>query len=343
MRISKSEILKVINLVKPGIAKKDLVEQATHLIFTKDDIATFNDQVCIIHPFKSEFEFSTKADEFIKIIESIKEPEFELTLEDDNIRIKSKSTNAKRTTVVGETALVTHLIEAVKQAMIGKNFWKPLPKEFTEGLYLCAFSASRDLTTGIRSCCAIKNDGIYTTDNIRISNFIMDSKMDEVLLPAKDAAELVKYAVIEYGISENWAHFKTAEGVIFNCKTLKGDYPFSTLDGIFSDKEVSLKFPEDLKEAVDSITSLAEGESDSDKSITVEIKKGKIIAKAEKERGWITKTIEFDYEGEEFQFLVNPIFFTAVLKHASEFILLEGKLQFQSGNFFHILALPESS
>jgi DNA polymerase III sliding clamp (beta) subunit (PCNA family) len=233
------------------------------------------------------------------------------------------------------------LIEDIKQQMIGKNFWKPLPKDFTDGIYLTSFSASRDLTTGIRSCCAVRKDSIYTTDNLRISNYIMDGEMDEVLLPAKDASELVKYKVVEYGLSENWAHFRTADGIVFNCKVMRGDYPYSTLESLFVDAKPTLTFPADLKENVEAVISLCDGEGDSDKSITLTVEKGRMVVKAEKERGWITKTVESDYSGGKFEILINPVFLCAVLRHASEFTLLEGKGQFQSDNFYHLLSLPE--
>jgi DNA polymerase III sliding clamp (beta) subunit (PCNA family) len=358
MKIVKQDLLKVLSLVSPGIAKKDIVEQSGHYIFSGKDIATFNDQVCVIHPFESDISFSVKASDLYKIVDNIAEAEFEITLDGDTLNIKSKGTKAKLSTIVSETAMVTHLIEIIRQAMIGKNFWKPLPKDFTEGIYLCAFSASRDLTTGVRSCCAIKNDAIYTTDGIRVSTYIMDSKMEGkkekkeiegkiieidpgLLLPAKDASELVKYKVIEYGISDNWAHFKTKEDIIFNCKVMKGEYPFKTIDGLFEEKDPDLTFPTDLKTNIEAIIPFAEGESDSDKSITLNISKGRIECKAKKERGEITKTIESDYEGEAFTMLVNPVFFSQVLRNATEFALLGNKGQFQSDNFYHVLALPE--
>lgn len=344
MKVNKAELLKVLALVRPGLAKKEIVEQAQHFIFTGNDVVTFNDQVSIMHPFKSDFVFSVSGEDFYKIIDKITESEFELSLEEENIRIKSKKTNAALTTIVDEAAQVTHLVDDLRQAMIGKNFWKPLPKDFTEGIYLCAFSASKDLGTGVRSCCAVRKDAIHTTDNIRISTFIMESSMDEVLLPAKDAAELVKYKVTEYGISENWAHFRTADGIIFNCKTMKGDYPFEVCDGMFSDEDPILTFPADLRENIEAIISLAEGDGDTNKSITVTIEKGKITCKAEKERGWITKTVESDYEGETFSMLIIPAFFCQVLKHATQFAITgedANRGMFLSDNFYHILALPQ--
>jgi DNA polymerase III sliding clamp (beta) subunit (PCNA family) len=343
MKVKKAELLEILSKVRPGVAKKSIVEQATHFLFTKTDVATFNDRACIIHPFNCDFDFSVKETDFYNIIDSMAEAEFDLELDGDNIKIKSKGTKATLSTVVGESAKVAHLIENIRQSMIGKNFWKPLPKDFTEGIYLCGFSASKDLSTGVRACCAVKKDGLYTTDNIRISIYIMESEMEELLLPAKEASELVKYPVVEYGVSENWAHFRTKDGIIFNCKIMKGEYPFGVVDQLLTEADVPelLSFPGNLRDNVLSIVSLAEGEEESNKCITVSIEKGRIVCKAEKERAQIIKTVESDYEGETKVFLINPVFFSQVLKHATSFSITDTKGIFNSGNFYHLLALPE--
>jgi len=341
MKVQKLNLLSILTKVRPGLAKKEIVEQASHFIFTKTDIATFNDRVCIIHPFESDIEFSVKGDDFYKIVDKISESEFEITLEDDSIKIKSKSTKAKLSTIVGETAMITPMIENIKQSMIGKGFWQTLPSDFSDGLYLCAFSASKDLSSGVKSCCAIRKDGLYTTDNIRVSTYIMEKEMKELLLPVRDVISLINYQPIEYGISENWAHFRSKEGVIFNCKIMKGEYPFDLLNGLFEDAPVTLEFPTNLRENVEAIISFAEGEEEVNKCISVTVEKGKIVCKAEKERGEIIKTVESDYEGEAFTFLINPIFLSQVLKKATQFVLLDGKGMFVSSNFYHLLVLPE--
>lgn len=340
MKVSRSELLKVLDQVKPGLAKKEIIEQAAHFIFTKGEVATFNDYICVTHPFEMDVEFSVRGDDFYKIINGITENDIELTLDNDTLGIKAKKTKAALSTVIGETAKVTHMIDSVRESISGKNFWKPLPKEFTNGLLLCSFSASNDLATGVRSCCAVRKDAIYTTDNIRASIYIMDSSMDEVLLPYKCVQDLIKYNVTEYGISDNWAHFRTADGITFNCKTMKGDYPYGPIEDLFSDEEPILTFPADLTDAVKAITMLAEGDGDVDKAITLDIEAGSITCKAQKERGWITKTVDTTYEGESFKLLINPVFLAQVLRQATAFSMQSGKGMFMSDNFSHILSLP---
>lgn len=340
MKIQKQKMVQIIELVRPGLSKKEVIEQASHLVFSKNEIVTFNDNLSISHPFKCDVEFSVRGDDFYKIVSGISEPEFDVTLNDTTLNIKSKETKAALSTIIGEAAQVTRLIEAIRECTSGKTFWSPLPAEFLKGIHLCSFSASTDLTTGVRSCCAIKDDSIYTTDNIRASIYIMDADMAEIMMPAKSVTELIKYPVVEYGVSENWAHFRTKDGVVFNAKMMKGEYPFKAIAGLFNDVPPLLTFPAELSEVVASITSLAEGDGDIDRSITVTVNDGAITCKAQKERGWITKTIDTTYKGETFVFMVNPLFFSQILKQATSFALTGNKGRFDSENFSHILSLP---
>lgn len=341
MKINKCKLQEVIQKVKPGISKKKIMEQAGHLIFSNNEIATFNDQICIMHPFECEYSFSVEESEFTKILDGMTESEFELSYIDDCIKVKSKSTKASLSTLIGEEAKIEHLVESLKKESEETNFFKPLPKEFINGVYLCAFSANKDIATGVRACVAIKGDTIASTDNIRVSMYVMDASVEEfLLLPAKAALELIKYAVIEYGVTENWAYFRTEDGMIFCCKTMKGDYPLALIESVIEDVESKMVFPDELKEMVNSIASLAEGDLDINKMIKVSVGKGLIVVKAEKERGWIEKTMDFEYKGDSFSFSINPIFFAQILHHATGFVLLDQKAQFASENFYHTMALP---
>jgi len=342
MQINRAELQRIIQAVKPGVEKKEVVEQMSHLLFSGSAIATYNDRVCIMHPFECDFAFSVKEEDFSKIINSIAEETFDMSLEDGTLLIKAKKTKAKLSTLVDEKAKIVHLVDQLIELSAATDFYKPLPLEFIEAVTLCSFSANKDTSTGVKACVAVKDDTVYSTDNIRASMYVMDGEMPEILLPAKDVMTMIRYNVSSFGLSNNWAHFKTGEGVTFCCKIMKGDYLYDKIASIFSDEAPTLSFPEELGEQVAAIVSLAAGEEDINKSIDIDVQKGVITIHAEKERGSIDKEIDTEYDGDEFTFKINPIFFSQILKHACSFTLLKGKAQFSSDNFYHVLALPRA-
>lgn len=342
MKVNRKELVEVLSRIKPGLAKKELIEQATHFIFCNGEAVTFSDQICLIHPFVCDFNFSVKAEEFTKIIDGMSEEEFDMSLEDGILSIKSKSTKAKLSTIVDETAKVEHLIAVIKQEIAAPDFFKPLPKEFLDAIYLCAFSANKDMATGVRSCVAVKDDQVCSTDNLRVSSYIMDGKVQEMLIPAKDAIELTKYKVVDYGVSDNWLHFRTKSGIVFNCKCMKGEYPYGIIESLISQESANVELPSSIGATAASLSSLTEGDQEINKAITISVEPGKVTLKAEKERGWVEKIVPFEYKGEPFTFMTNPNFFAQIMNHATKFILLDGVAQFESDNFVHVMSLPEA-
>ena len=128
--------------------------------------------------------------------------------------------------------------------------------------------------------------------------------------------------------------------MVFNCKSLKGEYPYKAVAKIFEEVEPDIEFPAILKDTVSSVIGLAEGDMDVNKMVRINVTGKAILVKAEKERGWIEKSIDFVYDGEPFDFIINPIFFNQILQHATGFTLIETKAQFTSDNFYHVLSLP---
>jgi len=347
MKINRQELLNILNYCRPGLAVREIIEEAVRFIFTGKEVTTFNDKVCIIAPFETDFACSVHGEEFYKILSSIKEDEVDIEVVDNQMKINAKKTKAGLSTIIGEKERVIGLIANLQTSTKKKGFWKKLPEDFIKGIYLCMFSASKDMTTGVRCCVAVKGDKIYSTDNLRISKYLLSSETEEMLIPARDAAELVKYDVKKYGISNGWIHFITNEGVMFNCRTMVGDYPFGTISKFFREPENELIIPMEMKEVMKAAAVVAEGDVEIAKTVEVTIEKGKILCKSEdKGKKWMIKEVDFpEYEGDKVLFYVNPGFFAQVLDKSTSLFLVQGeelpdKAVFTNENFQHLLALP---
>jgi hypothetical protein len=325
-----------LNKIRPGLAKKGIVEQSTHFMFLGKDVATFSDQIAIIHPFETGFPFSVKGEEFYKLISGITEDELELSIKDDKLSIQSKSTKAGMSTIVDDKDRVDRLVTTLKKEM---KDWVAIPKDLLSGLYLAMFSAAKDLSQGTLSCISVSGKDICSSDSLRASWYEMEKEVASFLIPAKDVNELVKFTDVESICqSENWVHFKTKGGVTFSVRKILG--VFKDLKKKFDIEGDTITLPPSLKEVTDSIIFLSEGNIEVNKIISVGIESNKITLKAEKETGWVEKTVEFKYKGKPAKFLINPIFLSQILTKATEMILTERIALFLTDGFAHIIALP---
>ncbi len=346
MKIKKADLLKALRSVKPGLSTKEIIQQAAHVMFMGKCIATFNDAISVLYPFETNFKCSVNGEEFYKVLDGIKEDKIELFLDGDHIKINSEKTKAGFSTIVGENEKVEKMVEKILTTVNKPKFFRTLPKDFIKGVFLCMFSASKDMTSGVKCCVAVKDNQIFSTDNLRLSRYELDSKVkDIILIPARDAYELVKYEVVRYGLSEGWVHFQTEDGVIFNCRTMTGEYPFDRMITFFGKQKNEITVPSELKDIMKNAVVLADGEVDIAKMVEVTIDKGKIICKSEKERGWMIKEVDCKYKGEKLSFFVNPIFMAQVLESVTTLALVQGKehpnkCYFTQDNYQHIIALP---
>jgi DNA polymerase III sliding clamp (beta) subunit (PCNA family) len=338
MQINKEAFLKVLAAVKPGLAKKEIVEQSTHFIFTGQEVVTYNDYICISHPLETDFQCSIKAEEFYKILQSMKEENIDIECNKDMlVKINGKSSRA------GLTAMKEGKIdEYIKQLDIKSiRGWTSLPKDFIQGIYLCMFSVSKDMTSGALSCISIKDTYIASSDDLRISQYVMESGLKkEILIPLQSVVELVKYQVTKFNLTDAWIHFKTDEGLIFSSRIVKDNFP--DISAFFALEGAKIELPKELQSVLSLIKIVVEDAVDIiDQKVEIIIKKNQITCRGEGKIGWAEQDIPCSYKGKDIKFSVNPLFLTQILNKSTKVIIGEGKALFELDNFKHIMVLPE--
>jgi len=329
--------------LRPGLAKREMVQQSCHFLFFKEEIVTFNDQICIMIPFESGMNFSVKGEEFFRLIDGITDDTLDLSLDKGKIKIKSDSTTSSMTTLGEDQNVLPSVIEGLIENMKG---WKKLPSNFLEGISLCSFSTSSDLSRGVFSCIALRGKVCYSLDSNRSSFFLFDQSLsgDTAFVGGKDATELAKFPVKEFCTDGKWAHFRTEEGVTFSCVLMSGEFPFDKMDKTFAKMKSlpHIDLPKELKGVVDNVNMLAAVDTfRMGKIIDLEINGKEIIIRASNDLGEVTKKISCDYADEEINIGINSNLLSQILQRATSLARDGNMLEFQSGNFQHILmAMP---
>lgn len=338
MKVNRQELLKALKAIKPGLATKDIVEKATCFIFTGTEIITYNDLISIGIPFKTDFKCSVPAQEFYKILSEMEDKDLRIFVKDGKL-------NFKTSRATGHASISTESADDIVQLLIPKNKqkWQPLPKDFIQGVSLCMFSTSKDMTHPHLSCLCIQGDEIISSDDYRISLFTMKNKIkNKMLIPATEIQELIKFKVTHYSINEPWVHFKDKNGVVFCARTIQADFPnykkFLDVKGTRR-----FKIPEGTIKAIKLSSIFAEGDFDSNKRILITIGDGELVCKGEKESGGIEVKTKIDFKGKPVSFTINPFFFSQILSHISTVVLSKNTLLFKSGSFKHLISLFEDT
>ena len=338
MKLKREEFLGILKAVRPGLAKKEIIDRSTNFIFSGKSVLTYNDLICISHPLKTDFHCAVPAADFYKIVSGMEGDEIDLSCKEGKILLNGKKSRSGHASV-SELGGLEDLIKALRLESSGRK-WVSLPDDFIEGLKLCMFSVSQDATQIALSCVSVNNSTIVSSDNNRISYYEMKKGLKaEFLIRGSSVVELVNFPVVEFCLSDAWIYFRTKENVIFASRRNEGEFP--DVSSFLELKGQKITFPKELRGLVQDVTVMAPGEFEIDKKISLRVEKGRIICRGEKEQGWMEKDLDFEgYTGKGVEFQVNPIFFEQVLGKSTSVVLGDGRALFTSGKFRHLMCLP---
>jgi len=337
--IKTSELISALSKIKSGISTRGLVDEFGNYSLDDDFVRTYNDHICISYPFKTGVVASVKADNLNAVLSKIDSETVELKIVDNSLVIEGGNTKA---------GLIK--TEGVKHIPINGE-WKDLPEDFLNGLALCSFSAADTMSMGILYCIHVNKEKLYSSDNYRISRYVLSKAIDDTfLIPAKSAEEVSKFHVNKYLLDESWVHFKAEHpsgkefgtaysGAIFSCRIVNGVY--KDVDKYFEVEGKEFTLPENIKKYVDSSLVMADGKREFEKKIEMTIAKDQIILRGETETGWIESKVPCQIDLEEtFKVAINPVFLNEVLNKSTSIIVTNGKALFKSENFQHVMVLP---
>jgi len=367
MKVNKEELIQVLIRLQPALTKDALVEESDHFIFTEDSIAAYNDRICVLHKFEAGIKGSVPNSEFFDLVKEMpadKKGEIDLSIvkRDIDVVIDGEKTKAPvkhlmiksrdvRDKKKGETEAVIHLsidesifdiIKQVDEQSKDLEF-NYLPEDFMKGMKLCLPDALRSsVDFSIKNCLYAHGRDIFCTDGARISWYRCDEELDEEILALAESLEgLLKTGVTfdVYKVTESWIHFMDKNEVMFSLRRNEGE--FLNCEKVFKSIEeqtgVEITLPLDLAENIAMIMPMSEGGIASDMSMDITLTKGKLILRTEKDRGWAVRKVDFDYDGEEIKFSINPNFLTTSANLTPVVKIYDTMLLFEAGNFKHLV------
>jgi len=325
MKIERESLIEALDIVAPGIAKKELVVQSDSFVFTDNHICTFNDDISIKHPCEIDLYGAVRAEEFSKLMKKITAKEINIVIDKGQLVIASKRTTAKM--VINEE--ITLPIQDDKQELK----WKKLPKNFNKAVSLCLLSTSKLSDSQTLTCVSFSKDKIQSCDNDKMTIFTLDKEYfkKDLLISAKNLYALMNFKAIYYNRGKDWVHFKTEQGTIYSCRQYDFDY-FDLMSQVEKGKPIT--FPKDMITLLDRAVIFSDQDK---KQVKVSITNGSMVVTGQNEVGSIVEKSKIKYKGKDFEFNVIPEVLHHILKVDAKAFLCEHGFKFKADDFIHVV------
>jgi hypothetical protein len=332
--MKKQDLLNVLERVKPGLAQKDMIEQATSFAFMGNRVVTFNDEISISHQITDlDITGAIKAEELYKFLSKIKTDDIDLTIQDNEMLIKSGKAK------VGLTIQSEINLPLSELGEVGN--WKKIPEDFFSTLEIVRFCCSKDMSRPKLTCINVRKDGLMEScDNFRAIRFQMKTKCPySFLLPASSASVLLGYPSTLIATSPGWVHFADQDKtIVFSCRIYSEEY--NDLEANFVlPKSIPFTFPAESLEILERAQIFAKGDIFLDQQVDVSAEGRRLFFRVKKAGSWFEEWAKIDTTP-PFATSVHPQFLRDILKLTRVCEIVPGqKMKFTGENWEHVAAM----
>src|SRR4030042_2317477 len=331
--MKRQDLLKALEIVKPGLSKKSNIEEASSFAFMNGEVVTYNDEISLRHPSPElNLTGAIQADELYQLLAKIKKDEIELTQEKNEIVIQSGKMTAWLV-IKSEITLPIDQIGSISK-------WQDIPEDFFYLLKFAAGACSRDTFRPILTAVHVNGNIIEGSDNFRIiygklKNLV---EVNEFLLPAASALQVIKLEPTKIAEGTGWIHFKTDEGTVMSCRVFQDEYP--KIEHLLQVEGTEVSLPGNLDEIIDKACVFIQDKSILDMAVKITLTgNDRTFVESKSETGRFKEEANIRYKGVPIVFSITPYLLKDKLTETSTCIIWDRMVKFEGENWIYITAL----
>lgn len=323
MKIDKHELLAALEVVKPGLANTELIEQTSSFAFMGDRVVTYNDSISIAHPIEGmDLEGAVRAEELYEFLKRAKTKHVLLKVTDNELLLKSGNAKAGLR-LEGKVTLPLSEVNKHKD-------WEDISTEFRENIKFVKDSCSSDMSRRVLTCVHASEHVIEASDGFQIMR--VDRELEEeplfpfdTLIPVENIPEIAKIEPAQAAISSGWVHFFNGKTEL-SCRILNDTYPPTDKHMDVEGEEVI--FPKKMADILERVDVFTKKAHHLDEEMEVKLKKGRIQVLAKNENAWFEEEAKVKYNGEPVSFFITPYLLKNILGRSGTCTLGKEKIKF---------------
>lgn len=325
MRVNRSEFLKVLDSVSPGLSNKEIIEQSSCFVFEKGRVYTFNDEVSCQRDSPINIQGAIRADILKGLFHKLKEDELEVEVSGGTFEVRGKR---KKTQIRLEEEVVLP-IEYVEQP----GEWVELPEDFPEAITVTSECYSRERSEFDLTCIHITGEYMEACDRFQAIRYPLDLDVGmEFLVRGDTLSRLVGFDVTHYSETDSWIHFQNDTGLIISCRRHEEEY--RPIDDYFKTGGlVNISMPKGIEEVVDR-AGLFSSENPLGDHVEVSLKNGVMRIAGEGAHGNHKEVKSLKgYDGDPVTFMISPKLLVEIGNKGNRCGVGEGRLSVSTGKY----------
>lgn len=328
-------MLEALEIVKPGLANKEIIEQTTSFAFIKGRVVTYNDSISISHPIKGlDIEGAIQADHLYKFLGKVTKDDIELELKDNEIVFTAGRAKAGLS--------IQAEIKLPLEEISGNKKWKELPENFNKFIGFTMTSCSKDMSRPVITCVHVNQNGIIeASDSYRITRCDLKEELpiETFLLPATSAVDVVKINPTKGVKKEGWVHFSNEEGTEISCRIFTDTYPDTS--SVLETRGDRIILPQTIDEVLERAMVFSKRDHLLDEIVTITIQDRSLEISSQAKTGWFREEINMKYTGDKILFSITPSLLKGILSETRECSINKErtKLKFEGEGWQYITML----
>lgn len=334
MKIDRHNLQSALEIVKPGLANREMIEQTTSFAFLGDRVVTYNDHISISHPIENlDIKGAVRSNELYEFLKRSTNKDLHVKLSDKELLLKSGRSKAGLT-LMKEIVLPLDEVNAEKE-------WHDLPEEFTHNLMFVKDNASTDRSQMILNCVHVTPRTLETSNGLQIMKLYLDDAwpLDNYLIPAETVPEIHKIEPTQVAESHGWLHFRNMNLTEISVRIFDDEYP--EVDAHFEVKGEELVFPDKMDDILSRARVFTEQDHNLDEQMEIRVKDGALLVHGKNQYAWFKEQAKVKYNGEPTSFWITPSLLANILDKSSTCILGTEKLRFEGEGWEYVAVLRQ--
>lgn len=331
--VKRSELLKALHTVSPGLTDKPLFDQSDCFCFTEGNVVTFNAHVSCRGPsgLDPDFTGAVAAKKFTDVLTKLSGEDLEVYPENGRLYVIDGK-NKFWFVMEKDVLLPVDAVDVPKK-------WKSLPADFSEAIDVVRRCVGKDELQFVMTCVHVHPDFVEACDFMQICRWkTQTSVKSPFLVQGKWVKNLTSFGAEKFGESERWVHFKNAAGFVMSLLRYVDDYrdmtPYLAVEG---ERTV---LPKSLVEAVGLAQTFSRENADDD-NVFIYLKPGHLVLRAESVTGGCRMPKKVSYQGRPMSFYVSPEVLGNLAKKYDECVVTETRIKVTGEKLEYVLCLLE--